>query len=466
MARRSAHAAEGGSGATPARRAAFEVLRRTFEGGAWADRAFRSAAERHRLEGRDRAFAQRLAYGAVQRRGTADHFIECLAGRPTSKLDPPALAALRLGFYELLFERPGAEHAAVSEAVEVAKGRGRRRRAAAGLVNAVLRRAARERDPLLAGLDDSTPDGAAVAHSVPPWLARRLWEELGAASARSMLRAVNEPAERALRVNTLRAGPEELLARLAGAGEALRLAAAPDPLLAPPEAVVATGPWGEPLRDAVAAGELVPQSRASQAVVAVLDPRPGERVLDLCAGPGIKATAIAARTGDEGEVSAVEANPARASELSELAERLGARAIAVEVADAAEADLGEGYDRVLVDPPCTDLGALAARPDARWRKRAGDAERLAGLQRRILSRAGRALRPGGTLVYSTCTISRAENERVVAAALEGEAGLAADDLGAGHPGLASTHDPRFLQTRPDRDATTGFFIARLHRGGS
>ena len=143
---------------TPARRVAFEVVRRSFEHGAWADRALRSAAARHGLEGRERAQAQRLAYGAVQRRGTSDHLIERLADRPASELDAPALAALRLGLFELLFADATPDHAAVDQAVELAKGNaGARRQAAAGLVNAVLRRAAREREELLGSLVDATP---------------------------------------------------------------------------------------------------------------------------------------------------------------------------------------------------------------------------------------------------------------------------------------------------------------------
>ena len=144
------------SAPTPARRAAYETLRRVFEEGAWADRALRAAADRLRLEGRERAQAQALAYGAVQRRGTSDHFVVALAGRPVEQIDPPLLAALRLGLYELLFASGDADHAAVDQAVALAKGRGGRRRGA-GLVNAVLRRAARERASLLGGLDDEDP---------------------------------------------------------------------------------------------------------------------------------------------------------------------------------------------------------------------------------------------------------------------------------------------------------------------
>ena len=451
--------------ATPARRAAFEVLRRAFEHDAWADRALRSAVERYGLEGRDRAFAQRLAYGAVRRRGTSDHFAEALAARPIAKLDPPVRAALRLGLYELLWEDPGSEHASVGEAVELVKtpAPGARRRAASGLVNAVLRRAARERDELLAGLDDTTPSGAAIAHSYPAWMAERLFDEVGPDGARALMAAMNEPAETAMRVNSLRTSRDDVLARLRDAGEEATVPVAAEALMAAPGALVVSGAWGPVLEGLLAGGELVAQARSSQAVVAVLDPQPGERILDLCAGPGVKSTAIAAGVGEEGEVRALEVDPGRCSQIAELAERLGARAVRPEVADAVEADLGEGYDRILVDPPCTDLGALASRPDARWRKSADQAERLAVLQRAILARAGRALRPEGTLVYSTCTISKAENEDVVGAVLAGDENLHADELGSDNPGLASSHDGRFLQITPDRDATDGFFIARLRR---
>ncbi len=451
----------------PARRAAFEVLRRTFEHDAWADRAFRSAAERHRLEGRDRAFAQRLAYGAVKRRGTADHLVRALADRPLSKLDPPVMAALRLGLYEVLFER-GADHAAVGEAVELAKGgaRGPRRRASAGLVNAVLRRAARERDQLLAGLDDATPAGAAIALSYPEWIAIRLWAEVGPAAARPLMAAMNQAPERALRVNAIRASRDDVLAALAEAGEEAEPAAAESSLLAPPSAIVAPGPWGPTLRRMIGDGTAVPQSRASQAVVAVLGPQPGERVLDLCAAPGMKSTAIAAAVGEDGEVLSVESDRGRAAELGELAELLGARSVRPVLADATDLDVEPGYDRVLVDPPCTDLGALASRPDARWRKAADQAEAVSMLQGEILARGAAALRPGGTLVYSTCTISKRENEDVVVAAVRGDGALVADDLGADHWALRSPHDPRFLQTRPDRDGTDGFFIARLRKAAA
>jgi 16S rRNA (cytosine967-C5)-methyltransferase len=444
----------------PARRAAYEVVRRTFEHDAWTDRALPAAARRHHLDARDRALAQRLSYGTVQRSGTLDYFIARLSDRAADTIDPEALAALRLGAYELLFAGGTPDHAAVDQAVELAKGAGAGR--AVGLVNAVLRRVAGEHAELLGSLDDSTPDAAALAHSHPRWLAQMWWRELGPDYARALMAADNEPAETALRVNALRADPDAALGVLRSEGVPVERPGA-EP--APAESVVVAGPTGHAVGRWIDDGRLVPQSRASALVVDVFDPRPGERVLDLCAGPGIKTTQIAARMRGEGAIVAVEKDAGRAAEVRDLCRLTGA-AVEVRVADAARDDLGGGYDRVLVDPPCSDLGTLASRPDARWRKSEQGIERMAALGAVIAARGAAALRPGGMLVYSTCTVSRRENEDQVERLLaSGSPPLAADDLSAEHPPLASSRDRRFLQTRPDRDRTDGFFVARLRREG-
>ena len=451
----------------PARALAFATIRATFEDEAHTERAFRSAADELGLEGRERAQAQRLAYGAVQRRGTADPAIERLVERSLRLLDPPVLAALRLGLFELLFADATPDHAAVDQAVELVKGAGAGH--AAGLVNAVLRRATRERTGLVADLlgDDSTPERAAVAHSAPLWLARMWWQELGGEGARPLLAACNEPAEVGLRVNALRGDREAVLAQLLDAGVDVQIPEAAWPLAAP-ETIVVAGRTGGVVSELVEAGRLTPQSRGSAAVIEVLDPQPGEHVLDLCAGPGIKTGQIAARMGDRGETISVELDPARAAEVAAQARRLGLRSVTVAELDAAQTPMAPGFDRVLVDAPCSDLGALASRPDARWRKSPRTIERLADLQGRLLEKAAAALRPGGTLVYATCTISRREGEErvaaLLAAAAAGEAPpLSVEDLGTLAPDVASPHDRRCLQLRPDRDRTTGFFICRLRR---
>lgn len=437
----------------PARRCAYVVLRRVFEQGAYADRALQ--AEAVKLDARDRALTMRLAYGAIQRRATLDHVIEHLAGRPSARLDAPVLAALRLGLYELLYLDGAPDHAVVADCVELVKTG---RSSAYNLVNAVLRRATREGAAALIGtLRDDTPEQAAIAHSHPQWLARLWWDYLGPADALAMMAADNEPGELALRVNTLRADPAAVVAELG-------VPTHTDPEL--PEALVLDGPLDLHGSDLWESGAVLAQSRAAMLVARALDPRPGERVLDLCAAPGGKSTHIAALIGDEGEVVAVERNRARAAELDATARRLHAHSVRVELADAVEArPEGSVYDRVLIDPPCSGLGTLQARPDLRWHVTAEGIGELTQIQAAILDAGAKALRPGGVMVYSTCTISPQENEQQVERFLQRNSHFALDDLS--HEQRSHIHPcmSEALLTMPHRDRTAGFFIARLRRVG-
>jgi 16S rRNA (cytosine967-C5)-methyltransferase len=437
---------------SPARACALAVLRRVFEDGAWADRALHGEAARLGLDPRDRALAMRLAYGAVQRRATLDHLIEQLAGRPVARLEPLVLAALRLGVYQLAFADRIPAHAAVGETVELVK---RGSPGGAGLVNAVLRRGAREAPALLAALGDATPAAAALRHSYPEWVAELWWETLGPEEALALMAAGNEPAEAALRVNTLRVDVAGLAARLP-------VPAHPAPGI--PEGLVLEAPFDAFAAPEWEAGEFMPQSRAAMAVARLLAPRPGERVLDLCAAPGAKTTHLAALMENRGELVAVERHRGRADALGRTVARMGAR-VEVRCADAAEPQEPAAYDRVLVDPPCSDLGTLASRPDARWRKPADLPARLARQQARILRAGADALRPGGTLVYSTCTISPSENEDVVRAFLAEREDFRAEDPRSDVPLWEHARVPGFAQTLPHRDGTDGFFFARLRREG-
>ncbi len=452
----------------PARACAYAVLRRVFEHGAYADQALQ--AESKQLDPRDRALAMRLAYGAVQRKGTLDYSIERLAGRPLGRLDPPVLAALRLGLYELLYLDGSPDYAIVADIVELAKAQAR---AGHGLVNAVLRRAAREGSgALLDALTDATPEEAAVKHSHPEWIARLWWQELGPDEARALMTYDNEPGEVALRANTLVTDAPTLARELAG-GMTDGAAGGPvssgpvgtrtDPDI--PEALVLEDPYDMHGSRLWKEGAFLAQSRAAMLVARMLAPRSGERVLDLCAAPGGKSTHIAALMQGTGEVVAVERDRRRAGALVRTAQRLHAANVRVELGDAAQARPdGAVFDRVLVDPPCSGLGTLQARPDLRWRMERSRLAELERTQARILSAGARSVRPGGVLVYSTCTISPTENELRIAAFLDANPDFELDDLGVELPGRANPRAPQTVLTVPNRDHTAGFFIARLRRG--
>ena len=407
------------SSISPARLAAFQVLQRVFEDDAYADRAFRSAADG--LDDRDRALAQRLAYGAVQRVRTIDHVVEKLGRRPVRRLDPPVRAALRLGGYQLGFVDGVPRYAAVNESVELVR-RARLARAVP-FTNAVLRRVADGMEDVLGQLREGTPSEAALKHSYPDWVADVWWRDLGADGARALMRAQNEPAE--LVVRLLR-------------GE---IDGTPDPDV--------PGAWHVERIDetALAEGRIWPQSRGSQLAGLAVASCEGERVLDVCAAPGGKATML------RGEVVAVELHEGRARELEENVRRLGATNVRVVHADALDLPPElTGFDRVLVDAPCSGLGVLAQRPDLRWR-----AKPLPELQLSLVRAAAERVRQGGTIVYAVCTLNADENEAVVDAS-----GLDVDtSLPAEWPAFRHPRRPEFLLTLPHRHGTSGFFVARL-----
>ena len=409
-----------------ARRVALEVVRRVFDDGAYADRALRSAADRAGLDERDRAFATQLAYGTVQRLRTLDHAIETLGRRPVRKLDPPVRAALRLGAYQLAYLAGVPAHAAVNETVELVRRSGPER--AIPFANAVMRRVADGMHDLLVALGDATPAAAALKHSYPDWIAETFWREHGREGALGLLETQNEAPPTVVRVVD---------------GAMAREGEEPDPEL--PNALRVDripGEW-------IARGLAWPQSRGSQIAGLAVGAREGERVLDLCAAPGGKASQLAEIAQ---EVVAVEKHAGRARELEENVRRLGRSNVRVVNADALElpAEL-RGFDRVLVDAPCSGLGVLASRPDLRWR-----AEPLPELQRRLLEVAAERVAPGGTVTYAVCTMHRPENEDVVHAI-----GLDVEDLGAEWPAYRHPTRPSFLLTLPHVHRTSGFFVARM-----
>ncbi len=421
---------------SPARSCAFAVVRRVFEQGAYTDRAL--GAEASALDPRDRALAMRLAYGTVQRRATLDAVAEQLTGRPPRRLQPAVRAALRLGLFQILFMDGIADHAAVNETVELAKAAGA---PGARLVNAVLRRAAREGRELLAGFDDESAAGAAIRHSVPLWLAELVWAERGPEDARALLGRINEPPESALRVNTLVATPAEVREQLPVES---RTAAGI------PEGLVLSGPFALENSELWRRGALMGQSRGSMAVARAVAPQPGERVLDLCAAPGAKTTHLAALMGDQGEIVAVERHPGRAQALERTCARMHVGSIRVEPGDATTPRDDGPFERVLLDPPCSGLGTLQSRPDIRWRTGPERIAELVRVQRRMLETTVGSTSRGSLIVYSVCTFSRAETVEVVDAVLSEHRVLELESS---------------FQLLPHHDGTDGFYVATLRRRG-
>jgi 16S rRNA (cytosine967-C5)-methyltransferase len=359
----------------PARRVAFQVVRRVFEDDAYTDRVFDTAARE--LDARDRALAQRIAYGTVQRVRTLDYGIDTLGRRPTRKLDPAVLAALRIAAYELGWSEAPA-HAVADDAVELVRAANLER--ATGFTNAVCRRLSEGFRQLVAEL----PEGP-LKHSYPDWIHDVWVRDFGEEEALALERAQNEP---------------------------------------------------PPLEDYRG------MSRASRLAAEAVRSQPGERVLDACAAPGNKTLLL------EGDVTAVEINPARARLLAERVPDT-VRVLNVDVRRLDES----GFDRALVDAPCSGLGVLNRRPDLRWRSKP-----LPELQKALLQAAAERTRPGGTIVYAVCTLNADENEAIVDAS-----GLEPEDLGAEWPEFTHPTRSEFLLTTPHRHATSGFFIARVQR---
>jgi 16S rRNA (cytosine967-C5)-methyltransferase len=379
-----------------ARVIALDALVRVEEG-AYAHVAVPAALASTSLSARDRAFVTDLVYGTVRAQRRLDDLVGRVLARPARRLDPPVRAALRMGAYQLVRGLPA--HAAVGETVEALGARSPR---AKGFVNANLRALTRLGPPW------PESDDPAVALSYPDWIVERLTRDLGPVDAPRELAAMNVPASVTLRPNVRVATGAALADELrAGAAEGSGIEVERGSLVADALRVRGVGDPGQ--LPAVAEGRATPQDEGSQAVVAALAPAPGERIADVAAAPGGKATAIAERVGPDGVVVALDVDAGRSRLVAEAAARLDLGWLHVGVADGRRPPLRPGaFDRVLLDAPCSGIGVLRRRADARWRLTPEVIEECAALQRELLLAAAPLVRPGGLLVYSVCTTTPEE----------------------------------------------------------
>ncbi|HEX8285151.1 MAG TPA: 16S rRNA (cytosine(967)-C(5))-methyltransferase RsmB [Pyrinomonadaceae bacterium] len=438
-----------------ARRAASEILRRVEDEGAFAAPLLARLPDT--LSQEDRALCYELTLGVLRRQLWLDRALEHFSGRPSGKLDAPVRRALRLGLFQLRFLARVPAHAAVNESVNAAHASGFR--SAAPFINAVLRRATREPDFDPAALVEDPLEKIAVETSHPPWLIRRWAEAFGREEAASFARANNDSAPASFRVNTL----EDDEASAVEGMRASELVVTPSRVAPGAWRVEGGGAAGAAVRILAGEGHIYMQDEASQLVAHVVGALSGERVLDACAAPGSKTTHIAALADDRARVVAGELHGHRLRLLAETCRRLGARGVSV-VGLNAEAPLpfADGaFDRVLVDAPCTGTGTLRHNPEIRWRLSPSSSRELAAVQSRILSRVARTLRPGGRLVYSTCSVEREENEEVVAAFLDSNPDFRQVEAAPAPAALLLPGGA--ARTWPHRDDVDGFYVAALER---
>ena len=436
-----------------ARRAALTVLERCRRAGAWSDALLGSVLEQEGLNPRDRGLATAICYGVQQNRLLLDYVLASRSDRPLGRVEPKLLDLLRVSACQLMFFEKIPPSAAVNEAVKLCRELGYAR--AAGYVNAVLRRvaAAPGIPPELAG---QGAEQLSIRTSHPLWLVEELFSYLDPAEAEALLEGNNRPAPLCMQTNILRADTPALLEALRGEG----IAAEKNPVL--PDCLTASSPGdfmkGAAFRD----GLFYVQDAGAAFAVRAAEPSPGQRILDLCAAPGGKSFAAAIRSGGGAEITACDKHANKLRRLDAGAERLGlSERITSVAADGREprAEWEGAFDLVLADVPCSGLGVIRKKPDVR-EKKPEDFLRLPGLQLSLLENAGRCLRPGGTLLYSTCTFRREENGDVVGAFLERNPGFAPVDFASPWGDLSESG---MLQLWTTRQGTDCFFIAKLRK---
>ncbi len=442
-----------------ARAAALRVLASVRDGR--TDLATALERQRRRLaDPRDRALASEIAIGTLRWRAALDHAIAFAGNRDADLFDPAVLDVLRSGAFQLLHLDRVPAAAAVDDAVDLCRTAGHAR--AAGAVNAILRRISRERTRLpMPGPDDPLAH-LSVTWSHPRWLAARWLSRLGFDTALAWVRFNNGHAPVTLRANTIVATRDACAAALSSSGVTV------GPCRFAPDGFVVRA--GNPLAGPLAgSGLFLAQDEASQLVGSFAAPAPGDRVLDACAAPGGKAAQFASALGGRGLLVAGDVRPRRVRLLRETLSAARASGVMVVSHDAARGlPFGASFDLVVVDAPCSSLGTIRRDPDVRWARREDDLALLAGRQVRMLAEASRVVRPGGRLVYATCSTEPEENDEVVEAFLAGAPDFVLEDPrlapGAVAPGVEACLDERgCLRTTPHEHGLEAFFAARLRR---
>lgn len=449
--------------AASARSVALQVLTAVEQEGAYSNLLLNGALQRSGLTGPDAGLATELVYGTIQRLNTIDYFLEQFVTKGLAKLAPWVRNLLRLSFYQLQYLDRIPPHAAVNEAVNLAKRKGHQ--GISGMVNGVLRNVLRRKEELRLpeGLDPV--QRIALEHSHPEWMVALWIQQYGESAAEAICRANNEPPSVSVRVNRTKASRDEVLRLMEEQG--LRASASP----ISPDGIVVHSGGNMALTSWYREGLISVQDESSMLVAEALDPQPGMNVLDCCAAPGGKTCHIAEIMEGRGRVLANDIHPHKAKLIEDHAKRLGLDNVDTLSGDAlqlAERLKAASFDRILLDVPCSGLGVIRRKPDLKWAKKPEDVTEIAGVQRTLLDSVSGLLKPGGLLVYSTCTIEPRENTEMVTSFLSRhpEFELADEPISWKERGALAAAAGRVeagLQILPQDAHSDGFYIARLRR---
>ena len=440
-----------------AREVALLTLNACQRQGGWSDGVLKKQLAAAGLDSREAALATQLCFGVLQNQLLLDFYLASFSNIPLKRMEGKVLQALRLGAYQMLFLTKIPHSAAVNRSVEMTRAHCKNPRAA-GMVNGILRSMERSLNRLPTIPQEDPAAYLSTLYSHPAWLVKEFILSLGQEEAAQLLAENNSQPPTCIMVNTLKTTAEELTARL----EEHRITVAPHPWMENCLLLSKTGALEQ--LDAFQQGLFYVQDPASRLAAIAAAPAPGMRVLDCCAAPGGKSFACAIAMGDRGEVVSCDLHPHKKALIQAGADRLGLTCIHPKTADASafRPEWEGAFDLVLVDAPCSGLGVIRKKPDIRYK----DPEALAGLpavQSAILANAARYVRPGGTLLYSTCTLLRRENEEVAGRFLETDSTFKPESFTL--PGPVGTAASGMVTLWPHRHGTDGFFICKLRKEG-